>query len=55
MQTARTRVTETHAVSLEAGLVLQGAILESRDEAERKAEEALPPPPRAIAGHRPAA
>ena len=45
----------TLIVGAALGLLGCGAILESRDATERKAEEALPPPPRVIAGHRPAA
>ncbi len=37
------------------GLLLYGAILDGRYADERKAEEALQPAPRAVAGHRPAA
>ncbi len=37
------------------GLLLYGAILDGRYADERKAEEALQPAPRVVAGHRPAA
>jgi hypothetical protein len=38
------------------GLLVYGAILDGRYAEERKAEEeALPPSPRVVAGHRPAA
>ena len=37
------------------GLLFYGAILDGRYADERKAEEALQPAPRTVAGHRPAA
>ncbi len=48
-------VVVTLIVCAALGLLVYGAILESRDAAERKAEEALQPSPRVVAGHRPAA
>ncbi|MGZ4379924.1 MAG: hypothetical protein ACXVY8_06120 [Gaiellaceae bacterium] len=48
-------VVVTLIVGAALGLLAYGAVLESRDAAERMAEEALQPPPRVVAGHRPAA
>ncbi len=48
-------VVVTLIVGAALGLLVYGAILESRDEAERKADDALHPSPRVVAGHRPAA
>ncbi len=45
----------TLIVSVALGLLVYGAILDGRDEAGRKAEENLQPPPRIVAGRRPAA
>ena len=45
----------TLVVGAALGLLVYGAILDGRYAAERKAEEALQPPPRIVAGHRPAA
>ena len=45
----------TLIVGAALGLLVYGAILESRDAKERKAEETLRPAPHVIAGHRPAA
>jgi len=64
MQTIQRRVTETRALPREAGavpdpapcgLLVHGAILESRDAVERKADESPHQPPRVVTGHRPAA
>ena len=48
-------VVVTLIVGAALGLLVYGAILESRDAAERNAEETLQPAPHVIAGHRPAA
>ena len=45
----------TLVVGAALGLLVYGAILDGRYAEERKAEEALQPPPRTVAGHRPAA
>ena len=45
----------TLVVGAALGLLVYGAILDGRYAEERKAEEALQPPPRIVAGHRPAA
>jgi hypothetical protein len=45
----------TLVVGAALGLLVYGAILDGRYAEERKAEEALQPSPRVIAGHRPAA
>jgi hypothetical protein len=45
----------TLVVGAAIGLLVYGAILDGRYAAEHKAEEALQPSPRVIAGHRPAA
>jgi len=45
----------TLIVGAALGLLVYGAILESRDAAERRADEALRQSPRVVAGHRPAA
>ena len=45
----------TLIVGAALGLLVYGAILESRDAKERKAAEALQPSPRVAVGHRPAA
>ena len=48
-------VVVTLIVGAALGLLVYGAILESRDAAERRAEEARQPSPRVVAGRRPAA
>lgn len=45
----------TLVVGAALGFLVYGAILDGRYAEERKAEEALQPPPRIVAGHRPAA
>jgi hypothetical protein len=45
----------TLVVGAALGLLVYGAILDGRYAEERKAEEALQPPPRLTAGRRPAA
>jgi len=45
----------TLVVGAALGLLVYGAILDGRYAEERKAEEALQPPPRIAAEHRPAA
>jgi hypothetical protein len=45
----------TLIVGFGLGLLVYGAILDGRYADERKAEDALQPRPRAVAGHRPAA
>ena len=48
-------VVVTLIVGAALGLLVYGAILDGRDAAERKADEALRQSPRVVAGHRPAA
>ena len=48
-------VVVTLIVGAALGLLVYGAILDGRYAAERKADEALQPPPHVVAGHRPAA
>jgi len=48
-------VVVTLIVGAALGLLVYGAILESRDAAERRAKEARQPSPRVVAGRRPAA
>ena len=45
----------TLVVGAALGLLVYGAILDGRYAEERKAEEALQPPPRIVARHRPTA